>query len=133
MWRACRLVIDTGIHAFGWTRERAMGYLRDPAALSEHEITTDVDRYMRGPCQALADTLGELQIRRHRGEAEEKLGEVRSASLPRHHSRHRFGATAPPRGAHRPVHRLRAVGRGQTGTPGTSAPSRSSHLRQAWC
>ena len=73
MWRACRLVIDTGIHAFGWTRERAMGYLRDRAALSKHEIITNIDRYIAWRGQALAYKLGELQIR-HRREAEEKLG-----------------------------------------------------------
>jgi uncharacterized protein (DUF885 family) len=74
MWRASRLVIDTGIHAFGWTREQAMDYLRTHAALSEHEITTEVERYIAWPGQALAYKLGELQIRRHRREAEEKLG-----------------------------------------------------------
>jgi uncharacterized protein (DUF885 family) len=74
MWRACRLVIDTGIHQFGWTRERAMDYLREHAALAEHEITTEVERYIAWPGQALAYKLGEMQIRRHRREAEEKLG-----------------------------------------------------------
>jgi uncharacterized protein (DUF885 family) len=74
MWRACRLVIDTGIHQFGWTREQAMSYLRDRAPLAEHEITTEIDRYIAWPGQALAYKLGELQIRRHRREAEEKLG-----------------------------------------------------------
>ena len=74
MWRACRLVIDTGIHQFGWTRAQAMSYLRDRAALSEHEITTEIDRYIAWPGQALAYKLGELQIRRHRREAEDKLG-----------------------------------------------------------
>ena len=74
MWRACRLVIDTGIHQFGWTREQAMDYLRTRAALSEHEITTEVERYIAWPGQALAYKLGEIQIRRHRREAEEKLG-----------------------------------------------------------
>ena len=74
MWRACRLVIDTGIHAFGWSREQAMDYLRTRAALSEHEITTEVERYIAWPAQALAYKLGELQIRRHRRDAEEKLG-----------------------------------------------------------
>ena len=74
MWRACRLVIDTGIHQFGWTREQAMDYLRRHAALAEHEITTEVERYIAWPGQALAYKLGELQIRRHRREAEEKLG-----------------------------------------------------------
>jgi uncharacterized protein (DUF885 family) len=74
MWRACRLVIDTGIHQFGWSREQAMDYLRSHAPLSEHEITTEVERYIAWPGQALAYKLGELQIRRHRREAEEKLG-----------------------------------------------------------
>ena len=74
MWRACRLVIDTGIHAFGWSREQAMDYLRTRAALAEHEVTTEVERYIAWPGQALAYKLGEMQIRRHRREAEEKLG-----------------------------------------------------------
>ncbi|NOT09905.1 MAG: DUF885 family protein [Gemmatimonadales bacterium] len=74
MWRACRLVIDTGIHQFGWSRERAMEYLRVRAPLSEHEITTEVERYIAWPAQALAYKLGEIQIRRHRREAEERLG-----------------------------------------------------------
>ncbi len=74
MWRACRLVIDTGIHQFGWTRDQALAYLRDRAPLSEHEITTEIDRYIAWPGQALAYKLGEIQIRRHRREAEEKLG-----------------------------------------------------------
>ena len=74
MWRACRLVIDTGIHQFGWTREQAVAYLRDNAALAEHEITTEVERYIAWPGQALAYKLGEIQIRRHRREAETQLG-----------------------------------------------------------
>lgn len=74
MWRAARLVIDTGIHAFSWTREQAMDYLRSHAALSEHEITTEVERYIAWPGQALSYKLGEIQIRRHRREAEAALG-----------------------------------------------------------
>lgn len=74
IWRAARLVIDTGIHAFGWSREQAMDYLRAHAALSEHEITTEVERYIAWPGQALAYKLGEIQIRRHRREAEAALG-----------------------------------------------------------
>jgi uncharacterized protein (DUF885 family) len=74
MWRACRLVIDTGIHQFGWTRDQALAYLRDRAPLSEHEITTEIDRYIAWPGQALAYKLGEIQIRRQRKEAEQKLG-----------------------------------------------------------
>ncbi len=74
MWRACRLVIDTGIHKYGWTRAQAIAFLRENAALSEHEITTEIDRYISWPGQALAYKLGEMQIRRHRREAEQALG-----------------------------------------------------------
>ncbi len=74
MWRACRLVIDTGVHHFDWSRERALAYLRDHTALSEHEVTTEVDRYISWPGQALAYKLGEMLIRRKRAEAEEALG-----------------------------------------------------------
>ena len=74
MWRASRLVIDTGLHQFGWSRDQAMDYLRSNAALSEHEITTEIDRYIAWPAQALAYKLGEIQIRRHRREAEAALG-----------------------------------------------------------
>nr|WP_242629833.1 DUF885 family protein [Xanthomonas oryzae] len=62
MWRACRLVIDTGIHHKGWTREQAQAYLRDNTALSEHEVTTEVDRYIAWPGQALSYYLGELKM-----------------------------------------------------------------------
>ncbi len=74
MWRAARLVIDTGIHQFGWTRQQAVDYLTENAALSEHEINTEIDRYISWPGQALAYKLGEMQIRRHRREAEAALG-----------------------------------------------------------
>ncbi|MET0532584.1 MAG: DUF885 family protein [Steroidobacter sp.] len=74
MWRAVRLVVDTGIHQFGWTRDQALQYMKDNVALSTHEITTEVDRYIAWPGQATAYKLGELQIRRHRREAEAALG-----------------------------------------------------------
>ena len=74
MWRACRLVIDTGVHHKGWTREQALAYLRDNTALSEHEVTTEVDRYISWPGQALSYKLGELTIMRLRREAETALG-----------------------------------------------------------
>jgi len=74
MWRACRLVIDTGVHHYGWSRERALAYLRDNAALSEHEVTTEVDRYISWPAQALAYKLGEMLIREKRAAAEDALG-----------------------------------------------------------
>lgn len=74
MWRACRLVIDTGVHYYGWSRQRALDYLREHTALSVHEVTTEVDRYISWPGQALAYKLGEMLIRRKRAEAEEALG-----------------------------------------------------------
>jgi uncharacterized protein (DUF885 family) len=74
MWRAARLVVDTGIHHYGWSRDQALQYMKDNVALSEHEITTEVDRYIAWPGQATAYKLGELQIRRHRLEAQQALG-----------------------------------------------------------
>jgi uncharacterized protein (DUF885 family) len=74
MWRAARLVVDTGLHHYGWPRQKALDYFRENVALSEHEITTEVDRYIAWPGQALAYKLGEIQIRRQRAEAEAKLG-----------------------------------------------------------
>lgn len=75
MWRACRLVIDTGVHHKGWTREQALAYLRDHTALSEHEINTEVDRYISWPAQALSYKLGEIRIVALRQQAESELGE----------------------------------------------------------
>jgi uncharacterized protein (DUF885 family) len=74
MWRACRLVIDTGVHYFGWSREEALDYLARHTALSTHEVTTEVDRYISWPAQALAYKLGELLIREMRAKAEAELG-----------------------------------------------------------
>lgn len=74
IWRASRLVVDTGIHHYGWSRDQALAYMKDNVALSEHEITTEVDRYIAWPGQALAYKLGEMQIRRHRREAQTALG-----------------------------------------------------------
>ena len=74
MWRACRLVIDTGLHHKGWSRDKALAYLRDHTALSEHEVTTEVDRYISWPGQALSYKLGEIRIVALRAEAEKQLG-----------------------------------------------------------
>ena len=74
MWRACRLVIDTGVHHYGWDRDKALAYLRDNTALSEHEVTTEVDRYISRPAQALSYKLGEIEIWKLRRQAESELG-----------------------------------------------------------
>jgi uncharacterized protein (DUF885 family) len=75
-WRACRLVIDTGIHAMGWTREQAVNYFTKETALSLHNINTEVDRYISWPGQAVSYKIGELKIRELRTKAEEALGEA---------------------------------------------------------
>jgi uncharacterized protein (DUF885 family) len=75
MWRAARLVVDTGIHAQGWSRERAQAYLRDNTALSEHEIVTEVDRYIAWPGQALSYYIGQMAFRDARAKAQRALGD----------------------------------------------------------
>ena len=74
IWRAVRLVVDTGIHSQGWSRERAINYMRDYTALAEHEIQTEVDRYIAWPAQALSYYLGEDAILKARAQAEKALG-----------------------------------------------------------
>ena len=73
MWRACRLVIDVGLHAKGWTKEQAVAYLSEHTALSLHEVNTEINRYISWPGQALAYKVGELKIKELRKRAEEKL------------------------------------------------------------
>ncbi|MBT4846261.1 MAG: DUF885 domain-containing protein [Planctomycetaceae bacterium] len=74
MWRACRLVVDTGIHYQGWTRERAIDYMIQNTSLSQHNIVAEVDRYIAWPGQALAYKMGELKIRELREKAAIQLG-----------------------------------------------------------
>lgn len=74
MWRACRLVVDTGIHAKGWTREQVVDYMASNTALSLHEVNTETDRYISWPGQALSYKIGELKIRELRLRAEKALG-----------------------------------------------------------
>jgi uncharacterized protein (DUF885 family) len=74
MWRAARLVIDTGIHHKGWTRQQAIDYLAGHTALSHHEVETEVDRYISWPGQALSYKLGEIRIVELRRRGEQALG-----------------------------------------------------------
>jgi uncharacterized protein (DUF885 family) len=74
MWRACRLVVDTGIHSMGWSRDQAIAYMLDNTALSKANIEAEVNRYITWPGQALAYKIGELKIRELRTKAEQRLG-----------------------------------------------------------
>ncbi|HYG65728.1 MAG TPA: DUF885 domain-containing protein [Thermoanaerobaculia bacterium] len=74
MWRACRLVVDTGLHAMGWTRQQALDYMASHTALPLHEVETETDRYISWPGQALAYKMGELKIKELRRRAEKELG-----------------------------------------------------------
>lgn len=73
MWRACRLVVDTGIHAYGWERQQVIDYLAEHTALSIHECTTETDRYISWPGQALSYKMGDLKIKELRSKATEEL------------------------------------------------------------
>jgi len=74
MWRAARLVIDTGLHEFGWTRQQAIDYLASHTALSQLDVVNEVDRYISWPGQALSYYIGYMTMRRLRDEAERELG-----------------------------------------------------------
>lgn len=75
MWRACRLVVDTGMHMFGWSRDKALNYMLENTALSEHNVRTEIDRYISWPAQALSYKIGEIKIKQLRAEAQERLGD----------------------------------------------------------
>jgi uncharacterized protein (DUF885 family) len=74
MWRACRLVVDTGLHALGWTRQQAIDFMAEHTSLTVLNITNEVDRYIAWPGQAVAYKIGELKIRELRARAEDQLG-----------------------------------------------------------
>jgi len=75
MWRACRLVVDPGMHYMGWSREEALDFMTKNTALSIHEVTTEIDRYIGWPGQAVSYKIGELKIRALRKQMEEELGD----------------------------------------------------------
>src|SRR5260370_5115127 len=74
MWRAVRMVVDTGMHSMGWTREQAIQFFKDNTGKTDQDITVEVDRYIVWPGQALAYKLGQLKISELRVEAERRLG-----------------------------------------------------------
>lgn len=75
MWRACRLVVDTGVHSKGWTRQQMIDYMSKNTALSIHEVNTETDRYISWPGQAISYKIGEIKIRELRKKSEKKLGD----------------------------------------------------------
>src|SRR5262249_50311896 len=74
LWRAGRLVVDTGMHAFGWSRQRAIDYLEANTIIAHNNIVTEVDRYIGWPGQALAYKIGQREILGWRAEVEKNLG-----------------------------------------------------------
>ena len=88
MWRACRLVVDTGMHYLGWTRQQAIDFMADNTALTLHNITAEVDRYISWPGQATAYKMGELKIRALRKHGRRAAGrQVRRPRVPRRRAR----------------------------------------------
>jgi uncharacterized protein (DUF885 family) len=75
MWRACRLVVDTGMHALGWSRKQAIDFMKENTAKTENDITVEIDRYIVWPGQALAYKMGELKIKELRAKAKKELAD----------------------------------------------------------
>ena len=74
MWRAIRLVVDTGMHALGWSREQAIAYAEEQSGRTDHDVVVEIDRYIVWPGQALAYKIGELELQRVRRTSAERLG-----------------------------------------------------------
>ncbi len=74
-WRSCRLVVDTGMHAFGWSRDKAISFMMDNTGLTIDEVEAEIDRYITWPAQALSYKIGEIKIRQLRKKAKDTLGE----------------------------------------------------------
>ena len=106
MLRAMRLVVDTGIHAKGWTRDQAIEYMLDHSGMAETDATAEVERYIAIPSQATAYKIGALTIQRLRDKAKAALGpEVRHPRVPRPGAEHRRAAAGDPRAEDRPLDR----------------------------
>jgi uncharacterized protein (DUF885 family) len=73
--RACRLVVDTGMHSLGWSRQQAIDYMAENSPMTLHSITEEVDRYLSFPGQAVSYMIGRLEIQRIRAEAEKAMGD----------------------------------------------------------
>jgi uncharacterized protein (DUF885 family) len=119
-WRACRLVVDTGIHAMGWSRQQAIDYMIENSCLAENNIVNEVDRYITWPGQAVAYKLGQREILALRHEAKQKLGS-RFDIKEFHDAVLRNGAVALP------VLRqqIEAYIAQAQGTPGSAVPGRA--------
>src|SRR3974377_1751910 len=74
MWRAVRLVVDTGMHSQGWTRQKGIDFFRENTSKTDQDITVEIDRYIVWPGQALAYKIGQMKIRELRARAEKELG-----------------------------------------------------------
>ena len=106
MWRAVRLVVDTGMHSMGWSRQQAIDYFMENAAKTEQDVINEVDRYIGWPGQALAYKIGELKITELRDQAETGAGRrVRPARVPRRRAGDGLRAAGRAGAAHRRVDR----------------------------
>jgi uncharacterized protein (DUF885 family) len=118
MWRACRLVADTGIHWLGWDIEQARSCFTDNSALAAHNIQTELERYISWPGQALAYKIGELRFRALRREAEQALAE--RFDVRKFHDVLLTGGAMPLDVVEM---RVRAWVQGQQGAPSSGAPN----------